>query len=204
MINITELKLIATPQSVARYFLGTPMKEHNNELWYKSPFRQEEKIASFIVSDKGFHDFGTNRHYDIIAFVEKLKNCGFKEAVNILGTLYGVGDDYDARKLQKWLAEQKKQNDIYKRKVENNFLALWDALEAEKKVNDECIEILKGDLEDDGYKICLDKRFYIDGFIEHLVFYTDTFKEKESLFKQVERGDIPVWLKWRLKNNAIY
>lgn len=203
MINIAELKSVATPQSVARYYLGIPSKERGNELWYKSPFRQEERTASFEVSDKGFHDFGTNEHYDVISFVQRLRRCNFKEAVETLCKLYNIREEYSSDRLAKWLKEQRDANERYKLKVEQNFLNIWDALETEERENNECLKIFAGDFSDDTYKICLDRKCYIDGFIEYLANDTDTFKEKEDLLRQVKKGELPKWLMMKLKNNTI-
>lgn len=202
MINLALLKSVATPQSVARYFLGSPAKERRNELWYKSPFR-EETAASFEVTDRGLHDFGTGEHFDVISFVQKLKRCSFKEAVSILGNIYGIAEERN-EKLEKWLRDTRLENERYRLKVEQAYLALWEAVDIEAKENNECVKIFAGDFSDDTYKICLDRQCYLQGLTEYLVNDTDTFKEKESLYKQIQRGEFPRWLMMRLKNNTMY
>jgi len=199
MVNIAELKSIATPFKVAEYFLGSPAKKRRNELWYKSPFR-EETDASFEVSDRGFHDFGDNEHYDVISFVQRLKRCSFKEAVEILSSIFGIKDEGENKKLQQWLKEQEIKNEIYREKVEKFYLDLWEAAEEESKTNRECIEIFQGQLDNESYKICLDHQFYLDYVIEHLTSYTNSFKEKEEIYRQYKRGELPKWLTMRLEN----
>ena len=47
-------------------------KKSGSNIFYKSPFRQE-KTASFCVNnEKGFHDYGSGWHGDIISFVQEL------------------------------------------------------------------------------------------------------------------------------------
>ena len=203
MVNIAELKSLATPKSVARYFLGSPAKEHRNELWYKSPFRAEERTASFEVTDRGFHDFGTGEHFDVISFVQRLKHCSFKEAIEILASLYGVGIERND-KLAKWLKDAQAENEEYRDRVEAAFMMLWEAADEEKKELNECIKIFAGDLESDAYKICIDRQVYLIGLIEWLVEETDTFKEKESLYRQIQREEFPKWLMMRLKSRPTY
>ena len=199
MINVAELKSVATPQSVARYFLGSPEKELNNALWYKSPFRRET-AASFEVSSRGLHDFGTDTHYDVISFVQKLRHCGFKEAVEILCSIYGLEGREEDRELQRWLKQKQIENERYIAKVERFYLDLWGAVDKEDAENRECLKIFAGDFSDDTYKICLDRQCYIEGLKEHLVCYTNTFKDKEDLYKRYKRGEFPKWLMTRLQN----
>ena len=78
-----EVKECLTPQQVAETYLGNGKKSGSNIL-YKSPFR-EEKTASFCVNNsKGFHDYGTGWHGDIIKFAQELFNITPIEAVKML------------------------------------------------------------------------------------------------------------------------
>ena len=66
-----EVKEYLKPTEVAERYLSNS-KYKNGSLWYKSPFRNE-KTPSFCVNNKkGIHDFGNNKHYDIISFVQEL------------------------------------------------------------------------------------------------------------------------------------
>ena len=53
-----EIKKYLSPQQVAKYYLQDKGKRSGNNVFYKSPFRNE-KTASFCVNnEKGFHDYG--------------------------------------------------------------------------------------------------------------------------------------------------
>lgn len=56
-----------------------------------SPFRRE-KTASFSVYDNGrkWKDFATGDGGDVIAFVQMVKNCSFKEALHFCEGLIGL------------------------------------------------------------------------------------------------------------------
>lgn len=67
-----EIKQYLSPQQVAEYYLQDKGKMSGNNVFYKSPFRNE-KTASFCVNnEKGFHDYGDGWHGDIISFVQEL------------------------------------------------------------------------------------------------------------------------------------
>ncbi len=67
-----EVKEYLNPKQVASYYISEKGKISGNNVFYKSPFRQE-KTASFCVNnEKGFHDYGTGWHGDIINFVQEL------------------------------------------------------------------------------------------------------------------------------------
>ena len=68
MNKYAEIKTILKNQEVVQRYLGLPEKHNSNGNWYKSPFRNE-KTASFCVSDKGIHDFGSSENYVSIIFV---------------------------------------------------------------------------------------------------------------------------------------
>lgn len=83
-MDTTDLKNSIEPQMVCRRYLGMPLKSDRLGDWYYSPFRSE-KTASFLVNnDKGIHDFGTSKHYDIVSFVQEWMNLDFWSAVNKL------------------------------------------------------------------------------------------------------------------------
>lgn len=79
-----EVKEYLKPEQVAEYYIAEKGKRSGSNVFYKSPFRNE-KTASFCVNNsKGFHDFGTGWHGDIISFVSKLYNITPLDAVKIL------------------------------------------------------------------------------------------------------------------------
>lgn len=129
------------PLDVARKYLGEG-KYSYGVLWYKSPFRNE-KTASFCFNNKkGIHDFGINKHYDIISFVEELFNLKTIEAVNRLIIDFSLPiepigkneniPDFEYNKKAAEYQKQKKQEEELKRKKEiyydeiyNVFCALY-------------------------------------------------------------------------------
>lgn len=203
MIDLADVRAIATPQSLAKYLLGSPVKERRNELWYKSPFRDEME-ASFEVSDRGFHDFGTGEHYDIFSFVQKLKRCSFKDSVEILASIYGIADrDYESRKLAEWYRRQREQEEKRAKIRDWFYLRVWDAVDAEDRENRELTKMFAGDFSDNTYKICLDRQNTIDMMKEQLADYTETWQDKEELMKKAMRGELPKWLTIRLRNHIM-
>ena len=200
MIATTDIKAIVTPQSLARYLLGSPVKERRNELWYKSPFRRETE-ASFVVSDRGFHDFGTDEHYDIFSFVQKLKHCSFKDSVEALASMYGVADrEYDSKELLRWHRTQREAQLRYEQELRAIYLAIWDEVDAELREVAEDIELIKGRKEYiDAYKILLDRKVSAWGMNEYLAQDIDNMKDKEELKQKVMKGELPTWLMDRLR-----
>lgn len=83
MDKFAEIKSLLKGEEVVEHYLGSPYKKTNKGLWYKSPFRNE-KTASFYISEKGIHDFGSSEHYDIISFVVKYFNTDNYNALKIL------------------------------------------------------------------------------------------------------------------------
>ena len=79
MNKFKEIKTMLTNKEVVTRYLGTPIKTTSTGIWYKSPFRSE-RTASFCVSNKGIHDFGTGQHYDVISFVSALFEISYWEA----------------------------------------------------------------------------------------------------------------------------
>lgn len=203
MINAEDIKAVATPQSVARYFLGTPFKERNDILWYKSPFREETE-PSFEVTSQGMHDFGSDEHYDIFSFTQKIKHCGFHESVEILASMFGVaGREYATKETTLWYRKELEKQRRYKEILDWFFLRVWDEVDKELKENKECREIFKPRSNEDEftetYAILLNQHEVIWGMEEYLAQECDTWEEKEELMKQALRGDLPTWLMNRLK-----
>ena len=199
MIALADIKAIATPKEVARYFLGEPKFTKGKNSWYCSPFR-EEQHPSFKVDDVGMYDFGTNTSYDIFKFVQGMKCCDFKESVNILASLFGVAErDYDDGKLAMWYKKQREEQERYRQEVHDFYLVVWDEVDDEYHVNKDCLEIFKGDLEGDAYKICLDRQASVWSMEEYLAQEVLTWEDEEKLMQKAMKGELPTWLMDRLK-----
>lgn len=89
MNKFAEIKSLLKGEEVVEHYLGLPKRKTSNGSWYISPFR-EEKTASFYVSKKGIHDFGSSEHYDIISFVVKYFNTDNYNALKILCHDFGL------------------------------------------------------------------------------------------------------------------
>lgn len=199
MIALADIKAVATPKEVARYFLGEPSYERAGKLWYCSPFRAETH-PSFKVDDIGMYDFGANESYDIFRFVQEIKHCSFQESVNILAGIYGIsGREYESEKLKKWLKEKQAEERQAKEKAEWFYLKVWDEVEEEERINNECLKIFAGDFSDDTYKILLDRQVCIIGEKEYLVEGINTLQDKKDLLKKAEEGRMPKWLQVRIE-----
>lgn len=118
MNKFQEVKSQLTNEQVARRYLGTPEKQTSTGLWYKSPFRQE-RTASFCVSKKGIHDFGSSEHYDMIAFVEKYFNVTPNQAIDLLCQDFGltINNPYRNKQVTENLKKKREEEQEIKRKV---------------------------------------------------------------------------------------
>lgn len=68
-----EIKNKLTNKEVAIHYLGQPKRISANYALFSSPFR-EDIHPSFSVNEKGYIDFGSNKHFgDMIQFVKELK-----------------------------------------------------------------------------------------------------------------------------------
>ena len=179
-MNIEELKANITPIDVSRKYIGSPLKEKYGKLWYKSPFRKE-RTASFMVTRRGFHDFGDSWHGDIIAFVQRWFGVSFKEAVEILKTDYGLSEnEYETPKITqiKKLQREKskiKQND-YLKWFEWMFQYLCNLRDQWQEVAD----FFNGRIDLDIYAMALNKLALIDYWLDVFIDYSD---RKEELYK---------------------
>ena len=137
MNNFKEIKKYVSCEDVARKYLGQPEKHNSTGSWYLSPFRSE-KTASFCVSDKGFHDFGDSKHYDIISFTQKYFNITPIEALKLLSSDFNYPleeNQYESKRIKQSLIERKKMEVEAKKKVKKWF---EDVL---KKACDKLLEV---------------------------------------------------------------
>jgi len=116
LINTKDLKHKLSPILVAEHFLGAPDRTTRFGNWYKSPFRQE-RTASFLVSNKGIHDFGDSKHYDVISFVQELFNVNFKDALSILKREFGISDEQENKQVIKYKLSRKVQEAEIRKKL---------------------------------------------------------------------------------------
>lgn len=180
MITAEKVKQALKPTQVARYYLGTPFKEQGNNNWYKSPFRPEERTASFLVTDhKGFHDFGTSEHFDIISFIERFYNTDFKRAILILASDFGIQDDNEmTSEVKKYLIQKREQEKEIEEKINQ-----WHN-KTLQKICDEIIELEKTipHISGEALKIAYDKQVKLEIYFE-LLYKAKTLKDKYRLWE---------------------
>jgi DNA primase len=190
-MNVKYLKQMISPIDLAQRTLGNPV--HKKGYWYKSPFRTEERTASFEVTENGFHDFGTGKHYDIIAFMQRLYNCSFKEAVEKLSVMYGLTEnEYETESMRRYLEEKRLAMNAYKEKVENWYYYFFDLVEKVWDDNEACIQAVGYD--PGTLAILYDRQIFL-GCLREELFETQTFEEKERLRAQITKEGIPEWMR---------
>ena len=104
-----QIKQILSPTIVAQHYLGQG-KTVSGRLWYKSPFRKE-RTASFLVDDKGFHDFGDGWDGDVIDFIEKFYQVGFTQAIQVLQRDFNLPDSEKiSKEVEVYLKKRQEEN----------------------------------------------------------------------------------------------
>lgn len=204
MVNAEDVKLAATPKDVARYFLGEPNSERGGKLWYCSPFRREEH-PSFEVTDIGMYDFGDSEFYDVIKFIEKLRNVSFKESIEILATTFGVPNrEYEDKAMFEWYKKQREEEKEYHDKLHEFYLTVWDEVDKEYHENKEYLEALNGRLGLDSFADCLHRKAEIWGMEEYLALGINSWQDEEKLYQSALKGEIPKWLMNRIKDTSMW
>jgi hypothetical protein len=88
-MNVVQAKKISLHDLLTH--LGyTPweIRKAGNEVWYKSPFRNESEASFKIKLDKNiWYDFGEGKGGNVLDFVMKFKNCDLKDALIFLGNI---------------------------------------------------------------------------------------------------------------------
>ncbi len=162
-------------------------------MWYKSPFRAEERTPSFCVSERGFYDFGISQHYDVIEFVKNIMHCDFQTAVKTLENYYGIStSQYETDDIRRILREQQEHNKRYRQKVEKWYTDNYGCICKYWRVCCDYKDIFKGQIQLDSYAIILDIQTELDCLIEQFQSAT-TFKDKEYLYQK--RGEVTKWLR---------
>lgn len=140
-----EIKQYLSPQQVAKYYLQDKGKRSGNNVFYKSPFRNE-KTASFCVNnEKGFHDYGDGWHGDIISFVQELYHISPIDAAKTIIQDFALPIEIGQKANYKQIKNQrhktllnKKIRDALEKWFNNIFIKLCD----ENKINEICIDIV--------------------------------------------------------------
>ena len=169
MDKFAEVKSLLKGEEVVEHYLGAPYKKTNKGLWYKSPFRNE-KTASFYVSEKGIHDFGSSEHYDIISFVVKYFNTDNYNALKILCNDFGLPfleqkeDRETIKKLKAKRERERRQKENEKRKFNFEMQQLCDDLQETEKL----IRIFEQSSYFDVLKILYDKQTKLEVRFEQM------------------------------------
>ena len=137
-----EIKEYLNPQQVAQYYLSEKGKKSGNNLFYKSPFRNE-KTASFCVNnEKGFHDYGNGWHGDIINFVQELYHISPIDAAKLLIKDFALPIEIERKTDYKKVKTQKRNillNSKVKEGLDKWFKSTLIKLCNANKINEKCI-----------------------------------------------------------------
>lgn len=187
-MNVLELKYNIKPTELAVRFLGEPKRKVGKRWWYNSPFRQETQ-PSFVVSDKGFHDFGDNWTGDIIDFMQRIFGIDFKKAVEYLKRMYGFTDsEYETPKIKHIKQLQMKQRQEKELKIVEWYNRIYGYLCDTWKLWIDCLHEFEPLTS--GYAYVINRIFIVDYWIDY---FMEHINEKERLYD--ERDDI----EWKIK-----
>lgn len=145
------IKEYLKPQDVAEYYISEKGKNSGDNIFYKSPFRNE-KTASFCVNNtKGFHDYGTGWHGDIISFVTQLYNLKPIEAAKLLIKDFSLPIEVNSKVNYNEIKKYRQKNifnnelkDSLQKWFNNMFIKLCN----EKEANDISIKSIKKNLKE--------------------------------------------------------
>lgn len=197
-----EIKEYLSPQQVAEYYLQDKGKRAGNNVFYKSPFRNE-KTASFCVNnEKGFHDYGDGWHGDIISFVQELYHISPIDAAKTIIQDFALPIEIGQKADYKQIKNQRHKNLLNKKirgALENWFNNTFIKLCDENKINEICIDTISktiksiDDLEKEENAIALQYLYYrqteLNLWIDEFINVT-TENEKLELFrhrKEIEK-----------------
>lgn len=190
-----EVKEYLDPKQVASYYISEKGKISGNNVFYKSPFRQEKTASFCINNEKGFHDYGTGWHGDIINFVQELYHITPIDAAKTLIQDFALPIKINEKSDYKQVKAQKHKNLLNKKvryALDNWFNSTFIKLCDANKLNQICIESLSkqiksiDDFENEDLQIALQYLYYtqtainlwIESFID-----TKTEDEKIELFR---------------------
>ena len=139
MNNPEQIKQLLTPIMVAQHYLGQG-RIKGNRIWYKSPFRNE-RTASFMVSEKAYHDFGDGWHGDVIDFVERYYNTDFINAMKILSRDFGLPEDEPiSKEVEQYIKRKREEEQQMKRNLDNWFNSTYNKLCDELQIVEKAIK----------------------------------------------------------------
>lgn len=187
-----EIKEYLKPQQVAQHYISESGKKSGSNIFYKSPFRTE-KTASFCVNDlKGFHDYGTGWHGDIINFVSELYGLkpidAAKQIIRDFSLPIQTEGKHDYKEIKKYIQKNNLNKKVTKGLeiwFNNTFVKLCD----KNKQNDKIIEIVnknikdKSDFENQDFLKALSDLYYKQNMYE---MWIDEFMNVKTDFDKLE------------------
>lgn len=185
MNKFKEIKTMLTNKEVVTRYLGTPIKTTSTGIWYKSPFRNE-RTASFCVSDKGIHDFGSSEHFDIISFVERYFNITSLQALELISRDFGIitGNEYETDKtierVKKKRAEEKRARELLNNWYNLELINICDKIQ----LNEKCLKICNIVPNSAVLKILYDEQVELEFKFEMLINATE--EEKIKIYMEVQ------------------
>ena len=172
MISVDYLKQVINPIDLAYRTLGNPITRKNEVLWYKSPFRAEERTASFEVSD-----------------------IGFKDAVEILKNMYSLEDnEYYNDRVKNYIEQQKLARKKYAERVEKWFKDFMSFIFQANEENEYLIKLMKNKF--DTLAVLYDRQIYLGCLCEEII-NISSFKEKERLRNKITKEGLPSWMEYQ-------
>ena len=128
------------PTKMARRYLGREEEIRGDSLVYYSSLRKKERTPSFYVNDEmGIHDFGTDKHYDVISFVAELLKISYWEATQEIFAEFNL-DINDVKHIEEETTKQEvikiPDINIVKGNKPKALLCYFDQEEFRSKPND--------------------------------------------------------------------
>lgn len=190
MNKFLEVKQVLENRQVVQKYLGPPSKITFKGDWYLSPFR-EEKTASLYVSEKGIHDFGSSKHYDIIDFVSEYYKVKPLQALKMLCEDFGIvikEEHIDKESLRKIRQEREKQKELRENAIRfynGEVQKLCDEIQTNQKL----IQIFKKSFKYEGLEVLYKQEIFLELTFEELTNMTTEDKVRWYLCKN-KRGDL--------------
>ena len=184
MDKFLEVKRALENRQVVQKYLGTPSKSTFKGDWYLSPFR-EEKTASLYVSEKGIHDFGSSKHYDIIDFVAEYYKVKPLQALKILCEDFGIvikEERIDKASLRKIRQEREKQKEL-KENATNFYNEEVQKLCDEIQINQKLIKIFKKSFKYEALEVLYNQEIFLELKFEGITNLTSEERVRWYLWK---------------------
>lgn len=181
-----KVKNEITPKELMYSLYGEPKKNEGRTWFYYSPLRAKERTASLAVNDeKGFTDFGTGKHYDIISFVAELNGCSQKEAciriANIFGVNIGYSQSYKSKIFRQKIQEQVETQEKVNKWFDETYIKMANIYKKWHNLEHSCFT--KPTMLPMIYK----NRDYFEWVTD--VFINATSEDKINLYRERERFD---------------